>query len=94
MTADEFDCPPAVGIRSYVNGELRQNSNTELLIFGVDYIIEELSRGMVLQAGTVISTGTPSGVGMGMNPPRFLKDGDEVVCEIDGIGRLVNTVRA
>ncbi len=94
VTVDEFACPPAVGIRSYVNGELRQNSNTELLIFGVDFIIEELSQGMVLQAGSIISTGTPSGVGMGMNPPQFLKDGDEVVCEIDGIGRLTNTVRA
>ena len=92
VTADDIAYPPKLGVRSYVNGELRQNSNTELLIFDIGYIVEELSAGMVLRAGTVISTGTPAGVGMGMNPPCFLKKGDTVVCEIDGIGRLENTV--
>ena len=54
--------------------------------------IAELSQGITLQAGTIIATGTPAGVGMGMKPPTFLKKGDEIVCEISGIGKLVNTV--
>ena len=62
------------------------------MIQNVAATIEELSAGMTLLAGTVIATGTPSGVGMGMTPPVFLKPGDEVVCEIGGIGRIVNTV--
>ncbi|MBQ9566780.1 MAG: fumarylacetoacetate hydrolase family protein, partial [Lachnospiraceae bacterium] len=63
------------------------------LITGIPEIIEILSSGMTLEPGTVIATGTPSGVAMGMDPPTFLKDGDEVVCEIEGIGRLVNICR-
>jgi len=92
VTKDEFDMPPKVAVRSYVNGELRQNSNSELLITGIAHIIAELSRGMTLKAGTIISTGTPSGVGMGFVPPRFLKPGDVVVCEIEGIGEIKNVV--
>lgn len=94
VTADELDSPAGLGIRSYVNGELRQNSNTDKLIFDVPYIISELSRGMTLHSGTVIATGTPAGVGMGFDPPRFLKPGDRVTCEIDGIGRLENQVQS
>ena len=93
VTADEFSFPPKLAIQSKVNGELRQDSNTELLIFGVDHIIEELSKGMTLKAGTVIATGTPAGAGMGFEPPRFLKTGDTVECIIDGIGTLNNTVK-
>jgi len=92
VTKDEFDIPPKVAVRSYVNGELRQNSNSELLITGIAHIIAELSSGMTLKAGTIISTGTPSGVGMGFVPPRFLKIGDVVVCEIEGIGSISNVV--
>jgi len=92
VTKDEFDMPPKVAVRSYVNGELRQNSNSELLITGIAHIIAELSSGMTLKAGTIISTGTPSGVGMGFVPPRFLKPGDVVVCEIEGIGSISNVV--
>ena len=92
VTKDEFDMPPKVAVRSYVNGELRQNSNSELLITGIAHIIAELSSGMTLKAGTIISTGTPSGVGMGFVPPRFLKIGDVVVCEIEGIGSISNVV--
>lgn len=92
VTADEFENPPKLNIKSYVNGELRQNSNTELLIFGVDHVISELSKGMTLKAGTIISMGTPAGVGMGFVPPRFLKKGDVVTCEIEGIGTLTNTI--
>lgn len=92
LTADSVAYPPCLYIRSYVNGELRQSSNTDKLIFGIDHIVSELSAGMTLKAGTIISTGTPSGVGMGFDPPRFLKAGDEVVCEVEGIGRIVNVV--
>ena len=94
VTADEFDTyPPALPIRSRVNGELRQDSNTKLQIFDIDHVIHELSQGMTLKAGTIIATGTPAGVGMGMDPPQFLHPGDTVQCEIEGIGTLTNAVR-
>ncbi len=92
VSADEIAYPPKLSIRSYVNGELRQDSNTELLIFDIDHIISELSGGMTLRAGTIIATGTPAGAGLGFDPPKFLKTGDEVVCEIEGIGRLTNII--
>lgn len=91
---DEFETyPPRLGIRSFVNGEKRQDSNTGLQIFDIDHVIAELSQGMTLKAGTLIATGTPAGVGMGMDPPQFLVPGDVVRCEIDGIGTLTNPVR-
>ena len=65
---------------------------TDELSFGVARIIHELSQGMTLQAGTVIATGTPAGVGMGFDPPKFLKKGDVVQCEIEGIGTLTNPI--
>lgn len=92
VTADELEAPPKLGIRSFVNGELRQNSNTANMVFGIDYVIAELSQGMTLKPGTIISMGTPSGVGMGFVPPIFLKKGDVVKCEIDKIGYIENTV--
>ena len=92
LTADSIPYPPKVSIRSRVNGELRQNSNTVLLIFGIDHIVSELSQGMALRPGTIIATGTPAGVGLGFDPPKFLKPGDQVECIIEGIGSLVNTV--
>jgi 2-keto-4-pentenoate hydratase/2-oxohepta-3-ene-1,7-dioic acid hydratase in catechol pathway len=92
VTAEEFENPPHLDIKSYVNGELRQNSNTELLIFGIAHVISELSQGMTLKAGTIISMGTPAGVGMGFTPPRFLKTGDIVECEIQGIGKIKNII--
>ncbi|MBO7711162.1 MAG: fumarylacetoacetate hydrolase family protein, partial [Lachnospiraceae bacterium] len=76
-----------------VNGELRQDSTTDMLITGIDEIISELSQGMTLQAGTIIATGTPKGVGLGFDPPKWLHAGDVVECEIDGIGVLENPVR-
>jgi 2-keto-4-pentenoate hydratase/2-oxohepta-3-ene-1,7-dioic acid hydratase in catechol pathway len=91
-TEDEFHRPPALEILSSVNQEPRQFSNTNQMIFDIPHIISELSSGMTLKAGTIISTGTPAGVGMGMQPPRFLKKGDVVRCEIDGIGVLENSV--
>ena len=93
VTADEIAFPPALRISSYVNGEKRQDSTTDLLITGIADIIAELSSGMTLQSGTIIATGTPAGVGMGFDPPKFLKSGDEVTCAIQGIGTLRNTVR-
>ena len=92
-TADEVAFPPALAISSKVNGELRQHSNTSLLMTGIAEIIEELSSGITLLPGTIIATGTPAGVGMGFDPPKFLKSGDVVECTIEGIGTLCNTVR-
>ncbi len=93
LTADEVSFPPMLEITAAVNGELRQRSNTGLLIHGVGEIIEELSAGMTLLPGTIIATGTPAGVGMGFDPPKFLKAGDVVECTVQGIGTLRNTVR-
>lgn len=92
VTEDCFKRPPVLGIRSYVNGELRQNATTDLLIFDIPHVIRELSAGMTLKAGTIIAMGTPAGVGMGFEPPRFLKEGDEVCCEIEGIGKITNKI--
>lgn len=92
VTAEEIPWPVHLGVRSYVNGELRQDSNTELLIFDIPHVISELSQGMTLKAGTIIATGTPAGVGMGFVPPRFLKKGDQVICEVERIGRITNIV--
>lgn len=92
VTADEFPYPPRIGVRSYVNGELRQNGNTADWIFGIGDVVEDLSAGMTLKAGTIISMGTPAGVGMGFQPPKYLRKGDTVVCEADGIGKLTNTI--
>lgn len=93
VTADEIPFPPKLKISASVNGELRQDSTTDLLITGIADIIAELSSGMTLLPGTIIATGTPSGVGMGFDPPRFLKSGDIVECAIEKIGTLRNTVR-
>lgn len=91
-TADELPLPLNLSIKSYVNGELRQDSNTCQMLYSIPRIISELSRGMTLHAGTIISTGTPAGTGMEYNPPKFLQPGDEVCCEIEGIGTLTNVI--
>lgn len=93
VTKDELPWPPEYDIRCFVNGEKRQDSNTRNMIFDVAYVISELSRGMTLKAGTIIAMGTPAGVGMGFEPPKYLKPGDVVRCEIDGIGVLENKVK-
>ena len=92
VTADAFSYPPEIGIRCYVNGEKRQDGNTRQWIFDIEDVITELSAGMTLHSGTIISMGTPAGVGMGMTPPVFLHPGDVVKCEADGIGSLTNPV--
>ncbi len=79
-------------VQSFVNGELRQNSTTSKMIFNIYEIIEDLSKGMTLYPGDIILTGTPEGVGMGFNPPKYLKKGDVIRCEIDKIGSLENTI--
>ena len=93
VTADEIPFPPKLRICTCVNGEVRQDSTTDLLITGIADIIAELSSGMTLLPGTIIATGTPAGVGMGFDPPKFLKSGDTVECSVEGIGTLRNIVR-
>lgn len=92
VTADEIGFPPALDICSRVNGEIRQQSNTSLFIHTIPAVLEELTGGMTLLPGTILATGTPGGVGMGFDPPRFLHPGDEIECEIEGIGILKNRV--
>ena len=92
VTADEIGDEQGLEISCTVNGELRQSSNTKYMIQTVCGAISELSQGMTLQAGTIIATGTPAGVGMGMQPPQFLQTGDVVECRIAKIGILTNTI--
>ena len=92
VTADEFSYPPARRIFTTLNGKLMQDSRTDCLIHSIDEIVSVLSQGFVLRAGTIIATGTPKGVLMGAGEGRFLQPGDEVVCAIEGIGELRNTV--
>ncbi len=94
VTADEIADPNALGIRTIINGETLQDASTSDMIFDVPALIEFLSGSSTLPAGTVILTGTPHGVGAARKPPRWLKPGDEVTVEIDGIGRLTNPVVA
>jgi 2-keto-4-pentenoate hydratase/2-oxohepta-3-ene-1,7-dioic acid hydratase in catechol pathway len=88
-TADELDNPHQLDMRCFVNGELRQSSNTRLMIHDIWDQIAQLTEVMTLEPGDVIFTGTCSGVGAAFNPPRFLKDGDTVRVEIDGLGAIV-----
>ena len=86
VTADEVPDPGKLALWTEVNGERRQNSNTADLIFGVDEIVSYVSQFMTLLPGDVIPTGTPSGVGMGFKPPKFLKPGDRVRISVEGLG--------
>ena len=94
VTADEIGDPHTLGVRCFVNGEKRQDSNTKHLVFNVFDQIEELSKAMTLEAGDAIFTGTPGGVGVAMKPPVFLKVGDVVRVEVDKIGAIEATVAA
>nr|WP_239521762.1 fumarylacetoacetate hydrolase family protein [Geodermatophilus sabuli] len=91
VTADEVDLTDLL-VETRVNGELRQSAKTSDLIFDVPTLIATISAGMTLQAGDVIATGTPAGVGIGFDPPRFLRSGDTVEISITGLGTLTNTV--
>lgn len=93
VTADEFEFPPLFNIKARVNGEPRQNGHTDDLIFGIPLLISRLSQGITLEPGDILLTGTPAGVGMGFSPQKYLKSGDVVECEIDGIGLLRNVIR-
>ncbi len=93
VTADEIDDPHALGLRSYVNGEMRQQSNTSNMLANVWQQIAYLSTAFTLFPGDLIATGTPEGVGISRNPQVFLQPGDVVRCEIDGIGAIENVVR-
>jgi 2-keto-4-pentenoate hydratase/2-oxohepta-3-ene-1,7-dioic acid hydratase in catechol pathway len=86
VTVDEVSDPGKLALWTEVNGERRQNSNTADLIFGVDEIVSYVSQFMTLLPGDVIPTGTPSGVGMGFKPPKFLKPGDRVRLSVEGLG--------
>ena len=92
VTADEVPDPQSLPLRSFVNGELRQQSNTADMTHSVAEQIEYLSTAFTLEPGDLLATGTPEGVGMAMDPPRFLQPGDIVRCEIDGIGAIENRV--
>lgn len=93
VTRDELNVQDGIAIRSWVNGTQMQDSSTSELIFGVDELVAYLSRSFTLQPGDVIATGTPLGVGAFRTPPVFLRDGDVVEVELEGIGRLRNTCR-
>jgi 2-keto-4-pentenoate hydratase/2-oxohepta-3-ene-1,7-dioic acid hydratase in catechol pathway len=88
VTADEIPDPAALTVRLRVNDEPRQESSVSDLIFDVATLIEYLSLGMTLEAGTIVCTGTPSGVGLGFTPPKYLQVGDVVEAEIDAIGSI------
>lgn len=92
VSADELD-GTATRVRCWVNEELRQDASTRDLIFDIPKLIETISAGITLYPGDVIATGTPVGVGIGFHPPKYLKPGDTVRVEIDGIGTLENPVR-
>lgn len=94
VTADEIPDPQALTVRSRLNGQVMQEQPTADMLFPVRRLIAELSRDLTLLPGTLILTGTPEGVGFTREPPVFLQPGDDIVVEIDGIGRLANPVQA
>ena len=93
-TADEVPDPASVGIRTWVDGELRQDGNTDDFIYSIGEMIEELSTVFTLEPGDILATGTPSGVGSAFTPPRFLTAGQTVRIEMDGLGHIENPVIA
>ena len=92
VTADEVPDPHALRLRAWVNGDLRQDNNTGQMIHNLWKQIAYLSTAFTLEPGDLIATGTPEGVGVGMEPQRFLQPGDVVRCEVDGIGAIENRV--
>jgi acylpyruvate hydrolase len=91
-TVDEIENPENLNLRTWVNGELRQDSNTSDLIFGCQELVEFIAQTCTLRPGDLILTGTPSGVGQGFDPPRFLKSGDVVRIAIEGLGEIEHSV--
>lgn len=94
VTADEAGDPHQLGLRCFVNGEKRQDSNTRHLVFNIWQQVEHLSTGMTLEPGDCLFTGTPGGVGAAMDPRQFLQPGDVVRCEVDGLGHIEGTMVA
>lgn len=94
VSKNEIPDPQNLNLKSYVNRELRQNGNTQDMIFGVYELLSFISKSITLEAGDLISTGTPSGVGIFMKQKKLLKSGDMVICEIEKIGRLENRITA
>jgi 2-keto-4-pentenoate hydratase/2-oxohepta-3-ene-1,7-dioic acid hydratase in catechol pathway len=92
VTADEIKDPQDLAVRLRVNGIIKQEGNTSMMIFPIRTILANLSLGMTLEPGDIIATGTPSGVGFARNPPEFLKAGDVMQTEVEGIGTLRNVV--
>jgi 2-keto-4-pentenoate hydratase/2-oxohepta-3-ene-1,7-dioic acid hydratase in catechol pathway len=91
-TADEVPEPENLRLRSWVNGEPRQDSRTSDLLFGIDYLVNFISETCTLEPGDLILTGTPSGVGFAMDPPQFLADGDVVRMEIESLGTIEHRI--
>ncbi|WP_308461621.1 fumarylacetoacetate hydrolase family protein [Brachyspira hampsonii] len=87
---DDLKQPLKLDIKSILNDETRQSSNTKYMINDVNYLISDISKGMTLEAGDIIATGTPGGVGMSFNPPKYMKSGDKIICSIENIGELIN----
>lgn len=94
VTTDELGAADDLDVKLWVNGEIKQDGETSDLIFNVPRLVSHMSQYLTLGVGAVISTGTPSGVGMARKPPEYLRPGDEVTLEIEGIGRLTNPVEA
>lgn len=92
VPGDKIGNPHSLNLKSYVNGELRQNGNTSDMIFGIYELISYISYSITLNAGDLISTGTPSGVGIFMKEKKLLQPGDTVTCEIEKIGKLENKI--
>jgi len=93
-TADSVPNPQALAMKTWVNGEVRQDSSSSEMLFPIDHLIHFLARGMTLEPGDILMTGTPHGVGFVMDPPRALQAGDVVECEVEGLGTLRNRVVA
>lgn len=93
VTKDEIAQPHNLNLSLKLNGVEKQNSNTKLLLFNINALIEDLSTVFTLEAGDIIATGTPAGVGAGRNPQEWMKDGDVMECYVEGIGTIVNTIR-
>lgn len=81
-----------LNVKSILNDEERQSSNTKYMIHNINYLVSDISKGMTLEAGDIIATGTPGGVGMSFNPPKYMKSGDKITCCINEIGELINFV--
>ncbi|MCY1311635.1 putative protein YisK [compost metagenome] len=93
VTKDEIENPHNLNLSLTVNGIEKQNSNTKYILFNIPDLIEDLSTVFTLEAGDIIATGTPAGVGAGRNPQEWMWDGDVVEATVEGIGTLVNTIK-